>query len=323
MSFLSLVSLILLIVSIGFVVSSTKLRQFHDILIFLFLIIQSWFSFQWVYFLYNDKVLLTGSDDTLGLFLANLSLFLPLGFIYISKRRLRMKRILALITVLLISSFGTVIIHAIISSPCRFCAFSPENQKVLLNLGFQFIIDAVLLLGFAFLLFDKTYRFAKNQPVLKAIGTVFSLFYINDILILLSRMTADLNFYSMEIAMRVEIVLYLVFSIGIVYLSFLIKSRGNEVSIAKPSRYMIDFALIDSDWSILKQNIKDSELSSLAEHVDSVEGLTKNERLYMFLCHFDDISNKALSDILCVSVRTVETNKYRLRKKLESKEVEM
>jgi len=321
---LGILSLLLLLLSIVLITASTKLKEFHQILLVAFLGIQSWFSIQWLVFLGFDVLLGSGfSNDSLGLFLATVSLFLPIGFVYVSKRNPSPKRLAALSGMILFASICTVMIHALISSPCVLCAFTPENLNLRINLLFQLIIDFGLLVGFLFLLFDKEYRSAKNRRTLWSIGSVFAVFYINDLLVIVSRITADIELYSMEAAMWIEVLLYFLFSSGVFYLSLLIKARGNETSIAKPNHHIINLECIDPDWSILKSNLSDPESIELANSIDQINSLTKTEKLYLFLGHFNDIPNKILSELLSVSLRTVETNKYRLKKKLEKEKIEL
>lgn len=317
MLLLSIVSLVFLLASLVLVFTGTRLKEYHHQLVFIFSLIQTWFSLQWSYFLLTGKGLVE-SNEILGLALANFSLFLPLGFVYISKSRVSKNRFYSLLGLLAFCTMATTVIHAFIASPCHLCFFSPENKRISFNLAFQLVLDFGLLLGFTFLLFDKAYRTAKNRGTLSLVGSVFVLLYINDILVITSRMTAGMEFYSLQSALIVEVVVYLVFSIGIVYLSFLIFKRGNEISIAQPMHFTIDLNLVDSDWTILKGNLLNTELGSLIEEVDQKTDLTKTEKVYLFLSNFADISNKQLSEILCVSPRTVETNKYRLKKKLNA-----
>ena len=315
---LSLVSAFALFFGLASVVRVLNQTSYAYFLLALFISIQAWFSIQWSYFLAFDKSIMgNGGGDFLGLFLANFSLFLPIAFLYLSKRSPELKRFLALIGTVLISCALSLSMHAVISSPCKTCAFAPENENVLLNLIFQLLIDIGLVLGFLFLLYDKDYQEAKNQRNLRAIGFIFSLFYLNDILILLSRITAKYEFYSMLAAMWIEVAIYFIFSFGIAYMGWLIQKRGNEVSIAKPNKYFIDFKVLSSDWSEVKEKCRGSDLRPLIEEIENHDFLTKTEKLYMFISHFDDIPTKKLSELLCVSPRTVETNKYRLRKKLD------
>jgi len=300
------------------VISALKKVSYAYILLGLFIVIQAWFSIQWSYFLAFEKSIMGEfNGDFLGLFLANLSLFLPLAFLYVSKRTIDIKRFFALIAILLVSCTLSVFMHAVISNPCKTCAFDPGNENILLNLSFQVLLDVSLILGFLFILYDEDYKKAKNQRNLRVIGIIFSLFYVNDILILLSRITAKYEFYSMASAMWIEVSIYFIFSLGIAYMGWLIHKRGNEVSIAKPAKHFIDFEILSSDWSEIKNNCRGSDLRPIVEEIEELNFLTKTEKLYMFLNHFDEIPTKKLSEILCVSPRTVETNRYRLRKKLD------
>ena len=68
-------------------------------------------------------------------------------------------------------------------------------------------------------------------------------------------------------------------------------------------------------WNDFKKNMSE-EYSEMIEKIESLEFLSKTEKLYSALLPFD-ISHKEIADLLCVSLRTVETNFYRLRTKLK------
>ena len=61
-------------------------------------------------------------------------------------------------------------------------------------------------------------------------------------------------------------------------------------------------------------SVLNTKFPLIINHISENEELTKTEKLYAFLDYFD-FSNKELSEILFVSVRTVETNFYRMRLK--------
>ncbi len=68
-------------------------------------------------------------------------------------------------------------------------------------------------------------------------------------------------------------------------------------------------------WTDFKKNMLDKH-PEMIQKIESLEFLSKTEKLYAGLLPFD-ISHKEIADLLCVSLRTVETNFYRLRTKLK------
>jgi hypothetical protein len=70
-----------------------------------------------------------------------------------------------------------------------------------------------------------------------------------------------------------------------------------------------------TDWNSLKDNFK-TAYPEIIDNIESNKDLSKTEKLYAFLDHFQ-FSNKDLSEILCVSIRTIETNFYRMRRKIK------
>ena len=56
--------------------------------------------------------------------------------------------------------------------------------------------------------------------------------------------------------------------------------------------------------------------------LDKLEILTKTEKMYVFLSQFD-YNQKELAHELVVSLRTVETNFYRVRQKLKKHNIEI
>ena len=321
MLILTLASIIGLLLALLFVLPLLKSTTHPYFLFSGFIIIQAWFSVQWAYFLIFGESMLKGDAEYISLFLANSALFLPLSFVYASRKNLKPRRFLSLIILVLTSGFATVIMHWLISSPCLFCAFSPENERLQFNLLFQLLLDVSILIGFIFLFYDHSFKEARNRKSLHSISLTFAIFYINDIIVLASRYLAKYNYYTMQTAMWVEVIIYFIFSMGVLYLGILVKRRGNEVSIAKPKKYHLDPKLLSADWITLKDNCKDSDLYSLIETIEPLDQLSKTEKLYLFISQFDDLSTKMISEILCVSPRTVETNKYRLKKKLQQENI--
>ena len=65
------------------------------------------------------------------------------------------------------------------------------------------------------------------------------------------------------------------------------------------------------------ETLKNNYYSTYSQLFDKIEkiNLSKTEKMYAFFDCFD-FSHKELSDLLNVSLRTIETNFYRMRKKM-------
>jgi predicted nucleotidyltransferase len=92
-------------------------------------------------------------------------------------------------------------------------------------------------------------------------------------------------------------------------------SSVHKISISKQIQ-IEDLKKLDLvDYKSVKVHFS-KEFESLFNEIDALVDYSKTEKLYYFLDKMD-FSHKELSDILNVSVRTVETNFYRLRKKIQ------
>ncbi|MEN9742465.1 MAG: hypothetical protein RLZZ65_270 [Bacteroidota bacterium] len=283
------------------------------------------------YYDFNFKQIL----DLMGVISELFTLTIPVLYLFFTGNlRLRKSFNNNFVTgILLLIVAALTTIHFVISDQSGFL-FYASNKNSTINLLFQIIIDAVLFLSFVYLYL--TYR-KENQELFdgqfkKSFGLLFTIYYIMDISILIvfayySHLT---NFsqaiFELGNIMNVIVALLLIhISIHIGWLAewSLVKfnslqknsSSVHKISISKQIQ-IEDLKKLDLvDYKSVKVHFS-KEFESLFNEIDALVDYSKTEKLYYFLDKMD-FSHKELSDILNVSVRTVETNFYRLRKKIQ------
>jgi hypothetical protein len=201
----------------------------------------------------------------------------------------------------------------------------------------QIIVDLIILIFFLFL-FTRVLK-QKNQELFDgdfktSIGIVFIGYYLQDLIVLgvmafftTDEMLNEMIFYFGNI-LNFLIVLMLVYlsiqtnwlkelhmikksigksKIGVPQFEFetpskpLVKSQLSEL-------YIVDFHHIRSKFQ--------ADFPVLFEKIEALNQFSKTEKMYIFFLHFE-IPHKDLADVLHVSNRTIETNFYRLRKKIQ------
>lgn len=230
-------------------------------------------------------------------------------------------------------------LHFLISDDSRYL-FYHVNTNAVLNVNFQILIDLIIFTLFVYHFFKI--RKAKNNELFDGnfksqIGIMFIVYYLQDLIILLlmAYFTNDKMLNSIVFSIgnfSNALISIILISIAIQtnwlkewYFIFkqekLILPNADNESISTYSLRSSDFNEFDNvDYAEIKFHFN-SKFEKVFEKIDQIEDLTKNERMYYFLLHFD-ISHKELADILNVSNRTIETNFYRIRKKLEALQID-
>lgn len=225
-------------------------------------------------------------------------------------------------------------LHFLISDNSRYL-FYHINKNAVLNVKFQILIDLIIFTLFLYHFFKI--RKAKNDELFDGnfksqIGIMFIIYYLQDLIILLlmayftnDQMLNSFVFSMGNISNALISIILISISIQTNWLQeWHIFFSQNKVTVQKLedeslTRYSLRASdlleLPFVDYAELKHHFK-SKFNLIFLKIDQTEDLTKNERLYYFLLHFE-ITHKELADILNVSNRTVETNFYRIRKKLE------
>lgn len=273
--------------------------------------------------------------DLMGVISELFTLTIPVLYLYFTGNLRQLKRFSHnfVTGILLVIVAALTTIHFVISDHSGFL-FYATNKNASFNLLFQIIIDTVLFLSFVYLYL--TYR-KENQELFdgqfkKSFGLLFTIYYVMDISILIvftyySHLT---NFseaiFELGNIMNVMVALLLIhISIHIGWLAEWnmvkfksLKNNSSLVSSTNTSSQILieDLRKLDLvDYKSVKVHFS-KEFESLFNEIDALEDYSKTEKLYYFLDKMD-FSHKELSDILNVSVRTVETNFYRLRKKIQ------
>lgn len=303
--------------------------QYYEWLLSLFAFLNFSVSGLWLAYLYYacDTPLLV---DNFGVISALLALIIPINILIEiqqkNKQRRLFWRIFSVIVFILLSSG-----HYLLSSSPEFYLFHPKNSNFKLNIGYQLSIDFILLFILLVLyskknksneLFDGTFK--------KFFGIVFISYFGQDILILLMMYFSEFEITYHDILRQVSLVLTLLLSIflglmGIAtnYLQLwhaLIAHQHTELIIVKApisTHLVLDLNDVKKsqpvEWNKLKLTLN-NQFGELITEIDQNNDLTKTEKLYAFLSHFN-LSHKEIADLLSVSIRTVETNFYRLRLK--------
>jgi hypothetical protein len=87
---------------------------------------------------------------------------------------------------------------------------------------------------------------------------------------------------------------------------------------AQTSDFDLDLRTINIEirnWKNFKKAIS-VDYQYLIDEIEALEFLTNNEKMYTAFIPFE-LPQKDIAEFLCVSLRTVETNFYRLRAKLK------
>lgn len=267
--------------------------------------------------------------DLLGVISELFTLIIPIFYIYYLNKSEKIFRII--VKLFLIVTLITAV-HFLLSDHSGYL-FYGTNSKASVNMIFQILIDVVLFLAFvvAFVNYRKDNQELFDGEFKWTVGIIFIGYYIQDIitLVVITFFTDHKNLNeSVFIYGNIMnfLVSYLLIHLAIftnwLSLWHVIKNPNKKlqktihtIQIEKVISISELKAIKPIDYQRVKNNFE-KEFPELFQFIETIEDLSKTERLYFFLDKME-LSNKELSDVLNVSVRTVETNFYRLRKKIQ------
>ena len=230
---------------------------------------------------------------------------------------------------------GLTFFHFVISDSKYL--FLENNTKYESNISFQLAIDLLALLAFALLFFKKNKKLVTEEifdgSFKRNFGIVFFTYYFQDIIVLIllkepnlvREFQNELRLLSISLSLITTVFLGIM-GIATNYLPIwhkiiLENDQNKDKEPFSNQLFKENFLISFEDLSIIKpitwQNIKISlheKLPRQIDQIDSNENLSKTEKIYSLLKN-SNLSHKEIADLLSVSVRTVETNFYRLRLK--------
>lgn len=284
------------------------------------------------YYGFDEKLLL----DLSGVITELLTLTMPVAYLLLLGWPVKKwTKSVTLLTFLLFVVGGTLT-HFYIADNSGYL-FYHENRHAKQNVELQIIVDLIILIFFLFL-FTRVLK-QKNQELFdgdfkRSIGFVFVGYYLQDLIVLgvMAYFTSDemLNemiFYFGNILNFFIILMLVYLSIQTNWLKewhMIKKSVGKskidvpQFKITTPALPILKSQLAELnvvDFQNIKAKFK-SEYTVLFENIDALTQLSKTEKMYLFFLHFE-IPHKDLADVLHVSNRTIETNFYRVRKKIQ------
>jgi hypothetical protein len=285
-------------------------------------------SFLWLIInYYNFNI--TWLIDSYGVFCENILLTIPiLALFNINNKK---NNILKTIFFLITGSLVLYFLHWIVAHHEKLI-FHPTNPYMASNILFQIVIDLFLFLVFLsllkfkrrnskFELFDGNFK--------KYFIFSFGIFYIQDIFILFLLYLSSKNNLVSDTLFDITTILNSIIAIHLIFLALYTNwlREYNYIRLAlKNSEHQV---LQNNEIHVSIEELKEFELLNWNEialnfknkyplFIHSIEQntlLSKTEKLYAFLDNFN-FSHKELADLLNVSIRTVETNFYRTRRKL-------
>lgn len=263
----------------------------------------------------------------------NAALLLPLAIVYLFNKRNQSNAFVRSVVVVVAIAVGFYVVHLLIKdNNANSLVFVLENKNIVKNavlqIAYNLILSIFFIIGIRKIevsgggeLFDGIYR--------KVFILLFLVYYAQDILYFLMvifSVTSNKQFFWLYI---VSLICNLLVSLLIitlaVYTNWLslfnkIKTETQIETISLPQEDMLNFHFNKEGfrvrtWMEFKNTLFDV-YPDLINHVEKLEFLSKTEKLYAGMLPFE-LSHKEVADLLNVSLRTVETNFYRLRIKLK------
>ncbi|MEW5676040.1 hypothetical protein ABGT15_06975 [Flavobacterium enshiense] len=263
----------------------------------------------------------------------NLALLLPLAIVYLFNKRNRSNAFLRSVVVVVAIAVGFYTIHLLIKdNSLNSLVFVLENKNIVSNALLQIVYNIILMVLFILgirkielsggsELFDGIYR--------KVFILLFLVYYAQDILYFLMvifSVTSKQQFYWLYIVSLTSNLLVSLLIITLaVYTNWLslfnkitAEPKLETISLPKENIPVFHFdkeGFRARTWMEFK-NVLFNDYPDLIDHIEKLEFLSKTEKLYAGMLPFE-LSHKEVADLLNVSLRTVETNFYRLRTKLK------
>ena len=269
--------------------------------------------------------------DTYAVVCENILLSIPVITLYLlnqKQHKTKAPKTILLITVL---SLLLYLIHWLIARQNAF-VFYHTNIHLKYNILFQIFIDFALIFLFIYKI-KKDNKKSDNLEVFdgnfkKYFIISFGLYYFQDVFILVLFYLSNQNIifsdtlYSINTFFNTLIGVNLIFLA--IYTNWLKEYNYIRISLKTKSNVVIKnndiYLSIEKlkeitplNWNEISSKLKEIH-PIIIGHISNNDQLTKTEKLYAFLDYFD-FANKELSEILNVSVRTIETNFYRMRLK--------
>lgn len=306
-----------------------KQKSFSEIILVLFSLFFFISSALWLLVYYYEAhyyVLI----DYIGIINENiLSVLAVFYIIFLGKTVTKSNKLLIIIFVITFS-IVLLLVHLSISSGSNLILY-PLNKNIHYNILLIIIIDLILFALFLFIFFHK--KLGLNAELFDgsfktSILFAFSFYFLQDIFVLLLMYLASIKvvvsgiIFDFALYFNFTTALFLV--ISAIYTNWmkefntvrLVKSLDRPAEINPVLINLEELRPIKNlDWCIIK-SIYFSKHKKLITSIEDKHYLTKTEKMYVFFDNFQ-LSNKILADVLCVSVRTIETNFYRSRKKIE------
>ncbi|MFV0571415.1 MAG: hypothetical protein ACK5M1_03155 [Xanthomarina gelatinilytica] len=315
-----------------FIVRSNKQEPFELFLTFFsFLFFTS--SGVWLYLDYysqSSTIIL----DYYGVINENLALLSPVFVVMLFGKSISKIQVVKCFGLTFFIGFGFAFLQYLISDDnINGLIFFPTNKNLSINAVLQIIYNLTLFVLFLHALnkikltkdhelFDGNYK--------RAFSTLFIVYYILDttyffvLLMYFNNTTIFKNlYYVMLVSNLIMTLLIITLAIYTNWLFLITRFKrkwlSESKSIIQPKEveqtlYQLDSKKKVTNWNDFKQN-QILHHEEVITNVESLEFLTKTEKLYAALQPFN-LAHKELANLLNVSLRTIETNFYRLKMKL-------
>lgn len=326
--FLSSIGLLLFVIRSYSQTASEKFLAFFSFLFF----VMNGFE---LFLNYYTKELLPiyYSINSFAFILGNIALLTPVVIVYLFRKKTNNATLLfSFISTLLIGTLYSFLHFFITTDSQNHLVFFPDNTNFIYNLEIQIAYVLILLITFLYNLrknninttielFDGTYK--------KVFSLLFIAYYLQDITthILWGLVYLKLELFSdiTLIYLVLNFIMALLIMTLAIYTNWLslfnnLKSKWSqeETEVVKNAVYVLDLkeaGIQINNWRDLKEFMS-NDYPKLIEEIEQLDFLSKNEKMYATLLPFE-LKQKEIADLLSISLRTVETNFYRLRTKLK------
>lgn len=318
-------------------------HQFYERLLLIFISLNVLETGGWLYCnFYSSQQNLW--SDSVSILSANFSLVLPFFVVYFIGKKIAFGKSLLLVVGMIVLASLLYATHLLFSNDPTNGVFFVNNN----NLTYNLVIElGIIVLSFVTFLiaFTKKPRVTNDElfdgKFKRVFLWLFVAFFTRSLLYLivlnnstlLSRMHHLVQSTAFEVGNVLNLLiplLLLLVSIYINWFHLLLKLKQTSSLIESVSRSYNKSSITMIDLTELPKAISWNELlvkyqathPVCINYIEELTFLSKTEKTYAFLAIFD-FNQKELSDKLSVSIRTIETNMYRLRNKLKKEEREL